>query len=190
VLSLFSRAFALCAAVLTMAFPAASLAAHTGGADPDNAKLQAVAKGPQIHAAAVPGHVATVDKFGMAHPPAAAPEAVKEAIWAGNKIQHKPYKWGGGHGTWKDRGYDCSGTVSYVLHAGGLLQSPLVSGAFARWGDRGQGRWISIYANAGHAYVYLAGLRLDTSGAGASGPRWRLEPRSGAGFRVRHPHGL
>jgi hypothetical protein len=115
---------------------------------------------------------------------------VKEAIWAGNRIQSKPYKWGGGHGSWKDSGYDCSGTVSYVLHRAGLLNTPLVSGAFARWGKGGTGRWISIYAHGGHAYVILAGLRLDTSGNGERGPRWRLEPRSPRGFAVRHPRGL
>jgi cell wall-associated NlpC family hydrolase len=187
---LFSRAVALGTALVATATPATALAAHTGGADPDDAKLQQALRGPQIQAAAVPGPTAKVDKFGLAHPPAAAPDPVKRAIWAGNRLQHKPYRWGGGHGTWKDRGYDCSGSVSYVLHSAGLLERPLVSGAFANWGEKGTGRWVSIYANGGHAYVYLAGLRLDTSGSGESGPRWRLESRSGRGFRVRHPRGL
>ena len=186
-LSLFPRAFALGAALLVTAVPAQ---ASTGGADPHNSKLQDIASGPQIQSTAVQSATATVDRHGMAHPPAGAPDAVKRAIWAGNRLQGKPYVWGGGHGTWKSRGYDCSGTVSYVLHAAGLLNTPLVSGAFARWGDKGKGRWISIYANSGHAYVFLAGLRLDTRGSGGSGPRWRLEPRSSRGFRVRHPHGF
>jgi hypothetical protein len=171
------RAFALAVALLTTAFAmpaAAALATPTGGADPKNDKLRQRAAGPQIRAAAV----------------ANAPAKVKEAIWAGNRIQNKPYKWGGGHGQWKDRGYDCSGTVSFVLHKADLLNTPLVSGAFARWGRKGKGRWISIYANGGHAYVILAGLRLDTSGNGERGPRWRLEPRSPRGFAVRHPRGL
>jgi cell wall-associated NlpC family hydrolase len=189
VLSLFPRALALAVTLLIAAVPAA-MATPTGGADPANTKHVRAASAPTIRAAAVPGTIATVDRFGMAHPPATAPAAVKEAIWAGNAIQKKPYKWGGGHGRWKDRGYDCSGTVSYVMHAAGLLDTPLVSGAFARWGERGRGKWVSIYANGGHVYTYLAGLRLDTSGSGERGPRWRLEPRSPRGFTVRHPRGL
>ena len=137
-----------------------------------------------------PGAVATVDQFGIAHAPAGAPRAVKAAIAAGTKIQGKPYEWGGGHGKWESRGYDCSGTVSYVLHAGGLLQTPLVSGAFARsFGLRGKGRWITVYANGGHAFMFIAGLRLDTSGPGESGPRWRATKRSNAGYVARHPRG-
>jgi hypothetical protein len=138
-----------------------------------------------------PGAVATVDKSGRAHAPAGAPRAIKAAIAAGNKIEGKPYVWGGGHAKWNSRGYDCSGSVSYVLHAAGLLDSPLVSGAFARsWGARGKGRWITVYANGGHAFMFLAGLRFDTSGSGGSGPRWRLEPREMHGFVARHPRGL
>jgi hypothetical protein len=138
-----------------------------------------------------PGAVATVDRFGMAHAPAGAPLAVKRAIAAGNKIAGKPYVWGGGHAKWNSRGYDCSGSVSYVLHAAGLLNSPLVSGAFARsWGVGGKGRWITVYANGGHAFAFLAGLRFDTSGSGGSGPRWRVEPRYMRGFVARHPQGL
>jgi cell wall-associated NlpC family hydrolase len=187
VLSLFPRAFALVPiTILALSAAPAALAANgTGGS-----AYQPSTKSSTVRAAAVSGPVATLDSRGMAHPPASAPASVKAAIWAGNEIQRKPYKWGGGHGTWKDSGYDCSGTVSYVLHAGGLLQSPLVSGAFARWGKSGKGRWITIAANGGHAYVYLAGLRLDTSGSGGKGPRWRTEPRSNSSFRIRHPRGL
>jgi hypothetical protein len=145
----------------------------------------------QIEPTDAPGAVATVDRYGFAHAPAGAPRAVKAAIVAGNKIQGKPYVWGGGHGKWESRGYDCSGTVSYVLHAGGLLNTPLVSGAFARsFGRRGKGRWITVYANSGHAFMFIAGLRLDTSGTGGRGPRWRLEPRRMRGFVARHPRGL
>jgi hypothetical protein len=188
VLSLFPRALYAFVLTLLLAATAATGAAQakplTGGTAVPSGKPATV------HAAAVDGPIAKVDRYGMAHPPRSAPASVKAAIWAGNKIQHKPYKWGGGHGNWKDRGYDCSGSVSYVLHAGGLLNMPLVSGAFARWGKSGRGRWITIAANNGHAFVYLAGLRLDTSGRGASGPRWRLEPRETRGFRIRHPRGL
>jgi hypothetical protein len=187
VLSLSPRAFALVPiTILALSAAPAALAANgTGGAS-----YPSSTKSSRVHAATVAGPVARLDSHGMAHPPASAPISVQAAIWAGNQLQRKPYKWGGGHGNWKDRGYDCSGTVSYVLHAGGLLQSPLVSGAFARWGKSGRGRWITIAANSGHAYVYLAGLRLDTSGSGGKGPRWRLEPRSNRGFRIRHPRGL
>ena len=124
---------------------------------------------------------------GRAHPPMTAPTAVAAAIRAANRISAKPYVWGGGHGTWQDRGYDCSGAVSYALHGGGLLDRSMDSGSLARWGAPGPGRWISVHANAGHAYVVIAGLRFDTSGG--PGPRWHRAPRSGAGFTVRHPVG-
>ena len=124
---------------------------------------------------------------GRAKPPITAPSAVAEAIRAANRISAKPYVWGGGHGTWWDRGYDCSGAVSYALHGGGLLDRPLDSGSLAGWGAPGPGRWISVYAHGGHAYVVIAGLRFDTSGG--PGPRWHRQPRSPAGFTVRHPVG-
>jgi hypothetical protein len=122
-----------------------------------------------------------------------APPEVKKAIAAANRITRKPYKWGGGHGKWEDDGYDCSGAVSYALHGGGLLKHPLDSSSFESWGKSGKGRWISVYANSGHAYTVIAGLRFDTSSAGAgggSGPRWRDTSRSSSGFVVRHPAGF
>ena len=122
--------------------------------------------------------------------PAGAPPEVAAAVAAANRITRKPYKWGGGHGRWRDSGYDCSGTVSYVLHAAGLLKRARDSTGLMSYGWRGKGKWITIYANGGHAFVYLAGLRLDTSGTGGRGPRWRLEPRSRGGFAARHPFGL
>jgi hypothetical protein len=126
-----------------------------------------------------------------AYAPSKAPRAVKRVIWAANKIRHKPYVWGGGHAHfWKDRGYDCSGAVSYALHGGGLLDYPMVSGSFMHWGKKGRGRWISVYSSPSHAFMIVAGLRFDTSGAGESGPRWRPEPRWEHGFAVRHPSGL
>jgi hypothetical protein len=122
--------------------------------------------------------------------PADAPPQVRSAVDAANRITDKPYRYGGGHGRWEDRGYDCSGAVSYVLHAAGLLDAPLASGGLTRWGERGRGRWISVYAHGGHAYTVIGGLRFDTSGRGERGPRWRPAPRSGRGYRVRHPEGL
>ncbi len=122
--------------------------------------------------------------------PAGAPAEVVKAVAAANRITRKPYKWGGGHGRWRDTGYDCSGTVSYVLHAAGLLKTSRDSTGFMSYGKRGKGGWITVYAHGSHAYMTIAGLRFDTSGRGEDGPRWRLEPRSGAGFVKRHPAGL
>jgi cell wall-associated NlpC family hydrolase len=122
--------------------------------------------------------------------PVAAPRQVVRAIEAANRITRKPYKWGGGHGRWRDSGYDCSGTVSYVLHAAGLLKRARASGGLMSYGERGTGEWITIHANGGHAFIVIAGLRFDTSGRGEDGPRWRLEPRSSRPFVQRHPAGL
>ncbi len=138
---------------------------------------------------------------GIAIPPKSAPKRVKNAIAAANRIVKKPYVYGGGHKPfqriWRklDRGYDCSGTVSHALYGGRFLSSPLDSSSFMSWGDRGKGRWITVYTNPGHAYVVIAGLRLDTSTGGRSseedgtgdGPRWRQYSRSPRGFRARHP---
>ncbi len=137
----------------------------------------------------VPGDVGVI-RNGLAFAPANAPLPVQQAIWAANKLRHKPYTYGGGHQSFRSRGYDCSGTVSYALHAAGLLDSPLDSGSFMKWGERGRGQWITVYTNPGHAWAIIAGLRLDTSGPGESGPRWRTETRTGRGFRARHPEGF
>ncbi len=124
--------------------------------------------------------------------PVGAPLEVQRAVWAANKITKKRYIYGGGHKTFKriDRGYDCSGTISYALGNAGLQDTTLNSSGYMRWGDRGKGDWITVYANRGHAYVMIAGLRLDTSGRGEKGPRWRKEKRSSRGFRARHPEGF
>jgi cell wall-associated NlpC family hydrolase len=122
--------------------------------------------------------------------PAGAPEEVVKAVEAANRITRKPYKWGGGHGRWRDSGYDCSGAVSYVLHAAGLLKTARDSSGLMSYGWKGDGQWITIYAHGGHAYMEIAGLRFDTSGRGENGPRWRTEPRSGRGFVKRHPSRL
>jgi cell wall-associated NlpC family hydrolase len=133
---------------------------------------------------------AYVDDNGLAVAPASAPAEVQAIIAAGNKIATKPYRYGGGHGRWRDSGYDCSGSISYALHGAGLLDTPLDSTGFMRWGDRGRGDWGTSYANAGHAYMTVAGLRFDTSGRKRSGSRWSETTRSARGYRVRHPEGL
>jgi cell wall-associated NlpC family hydrolase len=138
----------------------------------------------------VPGAKGSVTAEGFAVPPRSAPTVVKKVIAAGNEIATTPYKWGGGHARWDDTGYDCSGSVSYALHGAGLLDSPLVSGDLARWGERGPGRWITIYANADHVYMVVAGIRFDTSARSRTGSRWTMEERSSAGFSVTHPDGL
>lgn len=157
-------------------------AADTGGA------------GFQATPATVPGLKAKLAADGRtAIAPEEAPQAVKDAIAAANKITRKPYIYGGGHATFKkiSKGYDCSSTVSYALGNAGLLKgTPLNSSGFMSWGLPGKGTWISVYTNPGHAYAYIAGLRLDTSGPGERGPRWRTAKRSNAGFKIRHPEGL
>jgi cell wall-associated NlpC family hydrolase len=125
--------------------------------------------------------------------PASAPAAVKQVIAAANHIRTLPYIWGGGHGRWQDAGYDCSGAVSYALHGGRLLTSPLTSGSFEAWGEAGPGRWITIYANSAHAYMVVAGLRFDTAGdTSGTGPRWHPSVAAAASgrFVVRHPVGF
>jgi len=133
---------------------------------------------------------ATALPNGIAVPPLEAPEPVKQIIEAGNVIARSPYLWGGGHGKWIDKGYDCSGSVSFALAAAGYLAGPLDSGRLAQWGEPGPGRWVTIYANAGHVFMEVAGIRFDTSGARVTGSRWQNAGRSTAGFTVRHPPGL
>ncbi len=136
------------------------------------------------------GH-ATIDSSGDAIPPANAPLAVRGAIAAANQIDDLPYIWGGGHGSFTSSGYDCSGAVSYMLHGGGFLSSPLDSTGFEVWGESGGGNWITVFANSGHAWAYVAGLRWDTGGpGGGSGPRWSTVMRDDASsFVARHPSG-
>ncbi len=131
-----------------------------------------------------------IDTSGMVQPPAGAPQAVREMIAAGNAIATLPYIWGGGHGSFQAAGYDCSGSVSYVLAAAGLLSSPEVSGDFESYGDPGPGRWVTIYANAGHVWMEIAGWRFDTVALAYGGTRWAQGGGEFAGFVVRHPPGL
>jgi hypothetical protein len=127
---------------------------------------------------------------GIAYAPSRAPANVQNAIWAVNTLRRKPYIWGGGHGTFYDRGYDCSGTVSFALHSAGLLATPIPSSDFCRYGERGRGRWITIYSRPGHTFAVIAGLRLDTTDlryGGDVGPRWYVDGRNTRGFSARHP---
>ena len=136
------------------------------------------------------GRRARVLGDGTAVAPENAPDVVKRVIMAANEIAKFPYKWGGGHGAWRDNGYDCSGSVSFALAGAGLLDSPLTSGGFLNYGAPGRGRWITIYTHSGHIFMVVAGLRFDTSGQGRAGTRWQEEPRSTAGFEMRHVPGL
>jgi hypothetical protein len=147
---------------------------------------------PKVETFAAPaGETATLGSDGRAVAPASAPQEVKDAIAAANRIVGKPYKYGGGHARWRDSGYDCSGAMSYALHGAGLLDRPLTSGDFMRWGRRGKGSWITIYAHGGHGFLVIAGLRFDTGWNNAGrGPRWSEEMRPTGGYTVRHPAGL
>jgi len=171
--------------------PAAQASASTGGSVAAGGAAEATA--PTKPELLVPGSTARY-VGGLAAAPMAAPAAIQQIIWAGNQIIGLPYIYGGGHASFISAGYDCSGTVSFALHGASLLSSPEDSSEFEVWGSHGQGRWVAIFANPGHAYMTVAGLRLDTSSAddpsNQQGPRWRpLRPGNG-GFIVRHPLGL
>jgi peptidoglycan hydrolase CwlO-like protein len=134
------------------------------------------------------GQSASYISESQASVPSGAPPAVQAAIEAANSIATTPYIWGGGHGSFESSGYDCSGSVSFALNGGGFLSSPLDSTGLSTWGEPGPGQWITVYANAGHAWMIIAGLAFDTSGG--AGPRWHPEPVSSAeGFIARHPPG-
>ena len=131
-----------------------------------------------------------VDTGGMVQAPPGAPAAVAQVIAAGNAIATLPYIYGGGHASFHADGYDCSGSVSYALAAAGLVSSPMVSGDFENWGDPGPGKWITIYANAGHVWMEVAGWRFDTVALAEGGTRWSRGGGEFSGFVVRHPPGL
>jgi hypothetical protein len=138
----------------------------------------------------VPGKSAIL-RGGYALIPNDAPEPVKRAIAAGNRLQGRPYVYGGGHRQLEDTGYDCSGTTSYVLCYAGLLRAPAASNEFRNYGAAGEGKWITIYATKGHVFLSVAGLRLDTGyHQGQDGPRWTYAPRPAHGYSLRHPPGL
>jgi hypothetical protein len=149
---------------------------NTGGAQP---------------VAAAPTASATLGSDGLAVAPAGAPPEVAAVIAAANRIVGKPYKYGGGHGDWEDSGYDCSGSESYALHGADLVSRPMDSTEFMSYGEAGPGQWITSYANSGHSYLVVAGLRFDTGYNNAgNGPRWSAEMRPSDGYTVRHPAGL
>lgn len=131
---------------------------------------------------------------GLAYAPAAAPASVKRLIWAVNGIVGRPYLSGGGHASFRpDRGYDCSGLVSYAMHAAGQLTTPMSAPGFVRFGMAGPGRWVTVWAHGGHVFAQIAGLRLDTTpypSRGVEGSGWRDRMRDVAGFTARHPAGL
>ena len=205
-MSFFPRALApIFIAMVCVIAPTGAMAqdtAPTGGTafeeEPPPPKMLKAGKwtGPEV-----PGTKAKLLADGTAAAPADAPEQVKQAIWAANALQELPYLYGGGHNLEFDvsDGADCSGTVSFALKAAQLLKMPLDSGSFMKWGEKGKGRWITVFTNPGHAYAKIAGLRLDTSVAGMarkrnfaasvfeSGPRWRPMNRSPRGFVKRHP---
>jgi hypothetical protein len=174
-----------CGGAFVLLAPATPAQAGTGGVGIPGSE-------PSSGTATVPGSKARLVR-GIAIPPVGAPPRVRAVIEAANRISRHPYKWGGGHGAWQSSGYDCSGAVSYALHGGDFLDSPLDSSGFRRWGMGGRGSWISVYTHPGHAYAVIAGLRWDTSGnaRGVSGPRWHKSTRAATRGRyvVRHPSG-
>jgi hypothetical protein len=188
----YALATAVVVAVLTTAFAPPSFAA-SGGASIPPPPPPAPGSGGEgaVTPITTPAAKAQLSPDGrVAIPPAGAPEQVKSAIYAANQITNKPYRYGGGHRSFRDSGYDCSGSVSYALRGGKFVRRPLHSTAFMSWGEPGVGQWITVYTNPGHAYVTLAGLRFDTSGPGERGPRWRKSARSARAYSARHPQGF
>jgi hypothetical protein len=185
-------ALAVCWSALLLALAVPAQAA-TGGAQPNTnpASVHALSGGATVTA---PAKLHAKARASQATAPDGAPAEVQAAIAEANEIVGRPYVWGGGHRSFTSRGYDCSGAVSYLLHGGGLLASPLDSSSFMRWGAAGRGQWITVWTNPSHAFVEVAGLRLDTSAAedptGRKGPQWRPARRSHAGFKARHPIGF
>ena len=206
------RALALLSSIVVVALaPAVASAQSEAGSQPapsDQSQSQPSSGGAEFGTdpaapprVIVPGDKAVLMDDGFAAAPALAPVEVQNAIFKANEIQSKPYRYGGGHARFpEDTGYDCSSTISYALYGGGFLKTPLNSSGFMNWGAAGTGKWITIYTNPGHAYVVIAGLRLDTSAYGepragarssrARGPRWRSTNRPQRGFKRRHPVGF
>lgn len=167
--------------LLTLALIAPATAAAGGGISAD---------GTEAGGETVPGSKAKLVN-GKAIPPENAPERVKKVIAAANKIRNKPYKYGGGHGDWKDSGYDCSGAASYALRGGRFLDAPIDSNGMARFGTKGKGEWITVYGAPSHGYIVVAGLRFDTAMTPGDGPSWSKSLRSTPeNYKVRHPKGF
>ncbi len=170
-------------------------AGHSGVVARANASLPRPQSDAEIRrelaASGIPsGNTAALTGDGLAVAPLGAPAIVQAVIQAGNQIARLPYRYGGGHATWIDTAYDCSASISFAFAAAGMISAPMVSGELARWGDAGPGRWITVYANGGHTFMFVAGLRFDTGGLSATGSRWQATSRPTAGFAVRHPPGL
>jgi hypothetical protein len=173
-----SAALGLASAAALLVLPAPAMAAN-GGVDVAGSDAPSGARAKLVN--------------GLAVAPASAPAKVRRAIEAANRIvKGRSYCLGGGHSRWQSRCYDCSGSVSYALGKPGarVLKAPMPSGSFMNWGRRGKGQWITTYANSGHIYAVIAGLRLDTSMTDGDGPGWSKDMRASGGFRVRHPAGL
>ena len=174
------RAGSVAAAACLAFIPAATAQAGSGGMGPDGSGT-----------GTIPGAKAKIIDGGQAVAPADAPNKVKRVIAAANKIEDKPYRYGGGHGSFNDKGYDCSGAASYALHGGGLLDTPIDSSGMAKFGEPGKGKWISVYGAPSHGYIVVAGLRFDTSMTAGDGPGWSKSMRSTPeSYKVRHPAGL
>jgi cell wall-associated NlpC family hydrolase len=170
----------------------AATTSHASTHAPTDAEIQRDLEEFRKYLATIPpttGKRAAVISSGEAAAPFNAPQVVIDAVQAANQIAKTPYRWGGGHGAWRDKGYDCSGSVSFALAAAGLLNQPLDSTRFMSYGAAGPGKWITIYANASHAFMTIAGLRFDTGGL-SSGTRWQASMRPTNGFVARHPPGL
>ena len=168
------------------ALPSGAALAGTGGSGYSPTPVSSSATKP-----VVAGNRAKLMRNGKAAAPANAPRRVQKMIWAVNKIQNKPYVYGGGHGAIRDRGYDCSGAVSYALYYGRILDGdPRDAVGFFTWGRRGRGKWVTVYAHGGHMWMKIAGLRFDTTDRERDGTRWHRDIRSSAGYVVRHPGGI
>lgn len=186
----YASACASCAKKQELAeLPAASATTQVAPGARSNKEVQKLADAQKNEFAS--GNKTELASDGTAKAPLGAPDAVKKVIAAGNQIAKYPYIWGGGHGSFQAKGYDCSGSVSYALKGADLVDQPMVSGAFMNYGEPGPGKWITIYSHAGHMFMVVAGLRYDTSFRdGPYGSRWQKAKRSYAGFTVTHPAGL
>jgi hypothetical protein len=182
-----------CLSVLACLLPTGAYAAKSGGA---GATATTGGVSPDDPRYKPPKRAKIVN--GIAYAPQGAPAEVVAVINAGNAIVRKPYRYGGGHASFEDSGYDCSGSVSYALHGGGLLTAPLDSSSFMKWGLKGKGKWITVWTNPGHAFLHVAGIRLDTGFRDGNpprgtypgrGPRWG-KMRATSGFTARHPRGF
>ena len=174
------RSLALAAACAGIALAAPSALADSGGIGGPGSGGNGGGGGPAGKAKL---------KNGLAVAPSNAPRRVEKVIDAANKIaKGKGYCYGGGHGSFNDNCYDCSGAVSYALHGGDFVDSPMPSGSYRNWGKKGKGKWITVFAHSDHAYAVIAGLRFDTSMTSGEGPGWSRDMRSSKGFATRHPN--